>query len=237
MQICLGDFLFYAMKSILLFFLIFLTCNLSFAKKGEVRINLTDDFQEMYIANVQIFDESNNLIGKTDNGGDYYLESPKTPIKIRFSKVNYLDTVITINSKSNSIFVKMKLLPDVIIKLNGVIRDEACISEMLKIKNDSSVVDPYYGSPGKETLFNYLSKELIYPLFAIEHGIEGKVYVTFIVEADGTVSCASILKGVSYCLDIEAIRIVKAMSKWIPAQKNGVSVRSVCNLPLNFKLQ
>lgn len=225
------------MKSFLLFLLITFTINLSFAINEEIRINVTDNFQEMYIFDVQIFDETNNLVGKTDQMGDFYLENPKTPIKMRLSKENYFDTVITINSNSSNIFVNLKLFPEIISKLKREIRNETCIKEMQKIKNDNSVVDPYYESPGKEALTNYISNELEYPMYAIEQGIEGRVFINFIVEANGKVSCASILKSVSYCLDIEAIRVVKKMSKWMPAEKNGIPVRSICILPLNFKLQ
>lgn len=85
----------------------------------------------------------------------------------------------------------------------------------------------------------YLRNTLHYPSTAREADIQGKVYITFIVEKDGSISNVSATKGgdLGGGLPEEAIRVVKNMPKWTPAQKNGVPVRCYFTVPINFRLQ
>ena len=61
--------------------------------------------------------------------------------------------------------------------------------------------------------------------------------VRFVVEKDGSIGAATIVKGVDKDLDREALRVVKKMPRWQPGKNNGVAVRSYFNLPVVFKLQ
>jgi hypothetical protein len=65
-----------------------------------------------------------------------------------------------------------------------------------------------------------------------EEGIKGKVYVTFIVEKDGSLTDIKILRDVGFGSGIEVIRVLKKMPKWIPAQQNGKTVRCLYSLPI-----
>lgn len=89
---------------------------------------------------------------------------------------------------------------------------------------------------GQAALMSYLSKSVKYPQEAMEDNVQGRVIVGFIVEKDGSVSNAKIIRGVDSALDKEAIRIVMSMPKWTPGRQNGRNVRTKYNVPVNFKL-
>ncbi len=89
---------------------------------------------------------------------------------------------------------------------------------------------------GQAALMSYLSKNVKYPEEALKNNVQGRVIVGFIVEKDGSVSNAKIIRSVDSALDKEAIRIVMSMPKWTPGRQNGRNVRTKYNVPVNFKL-
>ncbi len=90
---------------------------------------------------------------------------------------------------------------------------------------------------GQAALMKWLSNNVRYPETAQQNDVQGRVIVKFVVEKDGSIGAATILKGVDKDLDREALRVVKKMPKWQPGKNNGVAVRSYFNLPVVFKLQ
>ena len=90
---------------------------------------------------------------------------------------------------------------------------------------------------GQAALMKWLSNNIRYPEAAQQNDIQGRVVVKFVVEKDGSIGQATIVKGVDKDLDREALRVVKKMPKWQPGKNNGVAVRSYFNLPVTFKLQ
>ena len=119
---------------------------------------------------------------------------------------------------------------------------EALITETVKPKEEETkiftVVEQMPSFPGgPSALMQYLSKNIKYPPFAEENGIQGRVVCTFVVERDGSVTDIHIAKGVDSSLDKEAIRVVSAMPKWIPGRQNGQMVRVKYTLPVTFRLQ
>lgn len=90
---------------------------------------------------------------------------------------------------------------------------------------------------GMAALMKWLSNNIRYPEAAQQNDIQGRVVVKFVVEKDGSIGAATIVKGVDKDLDREALRVVKKMPKWQPGKNNGVSVRSYFNLPVTFKLR
>ncbi|MDE6795740.1 MAG: energy transducer TonB [Muribaculaceae bacterium] len=90
---------------------------------------------------------------------------------------------------------------------------------------------------GTAALMKWLNQNIRYPEQAAANDIQGRVIVKFVVEKDGSIGAAEILKGVDKDLDREALRVVKKMPKWQPGKNNGVAVRSYFNLPVSFKLQ
>ena len=89
---------------------------------------------------------------------------------------------------------------------------------------------------GKGAMMQWISKTVVYPQTSIEMNEQGRVYVTFVVEKDGSISTIDVIRGVSPDLDKEAKRTIRKMPKWTPAKSNGRTVRSIYSLPINFQL-
>ena len=89
---------------------------------------------------------------------------------------------------------------------------------------------------GQEGLVNYLVENLNYPEKAKAKKITGKVYVSFVVEKDGSISNVKVLRDIGYGCGEEAMRVVKAMPRWKPGMQRGKNVRVQYTLPLNFQL-
>ena len=90
---------------------------------------------------------------------------------------------------------------------------------------------------GPAELMNFLSTNVKYPATAIKDSIQGRVIATFIVEKDGSISGAKVVKHVSDDLDAEAIRVIESMPKWIPGKQNGKEVRVKYTIPVTFRLK
>lgn len=88
-----------------------------------------------------------------------------------------------------------------------------------------------------EALYKYLASNIHYPALAKENNITGKVYVTFVVEKDGSIANPRILRDIGGGCGQEAIRVVKSMPKWKPGKQRGKAVRVQFNLPVSFNLQ
>ena len=82
----------------------------------------------------------------------------------------------------------------------------------------------------------YLSNSIIYPEYAVDNNIEGKVILEFVIDIDGTITDIKIKHSVHESLDNEALRVVKSMPKWKPGILRGESVRVRFTLPINFHL-
>ena len=90
---------------------------------------------------------------------------------------------------------------------------------------------------GEQKLMEYVGKNIKYPQIARETGIQGRVFIGFVVEPDGSVSNVKLLRGIGGGCDEEAMRVVKSMPKWKPGKQRGKAVRVSYMLPVNFKLQ
>lgn len=89
---------------------------------------------------------------------------------------------------------------------------------------------------GEKALYAYVTKQLKYPELAKENEIQGTVYVTFVIQVDGTITNPKVVRGIGGGCDEEAIRIVKGMPNWTPGKQGGKPVRVQYNLPIRFKL-
>ena len=90
---------------------------------------------------------------------------------------------------------------------------------------------------GEAELLGFISRNIHYPEEAKKKGIQGRVFIGFIIEKDGSVSNVRNLRGVNSELDAEAMRVVKSMPKWKPGMQNGEAVRVSYLIPINFKLE
>lgn len=90
---------------------------------------------------------------------------------------------------------------------------------------------------GMAALGQYLGKNLRYPAAAQRANISGRVFVSFVVNTDGSIQDVQVLKGLGFGTDEEAQRVVKGMPKWRPGKQSGRPVRVKYNLPINFTLE
>lgn len=90
---------------------------------------------------------------------------------------------------------------------------------------------------GDAALRAFIAQSVKYPVVAQENGIQGKVYVNFVVGKDGSISNAKIARGVDPALDKEALRVVNSLPKWKPGKQGGKPVRVSYTVPINFVLQ
>jgi len=89
---------------------------------------------------------------------------------------------------------------------------------------------------GVEALMDFVGKNVKYPEEAKEKEISGRVFVSFVIEKDGSVSNVKVLRGIGGGCDEEAVRVIKAMPKWTPGKQKGKPVRVNYQIPINFKL-
>lgn len=90
---------------------------------------------------------------------------------------------------------------------------------------------------GMETLMKWLYDNLVYPEEAEKAGIQGRVIVKFIIEADGTVTNPEIVRGLHPDVDAEVLSVINSMPKWNPGKVNGKEVASYFTLPVVFHLK
>lgn len=114
------------------------------------------------------------------------------------------------------------------------------IEEEVEVKEEKIFViveeDPEFPG-GTEALYKYLAENIKYPQEARDKGITGKVYVSFVIEKDGSVSRPRVLREIGGGCGDEAVRVVMGMPKWIPGKQRGKPVRVQFNLPISFNLQ
>lgn len=113
------------------------------------------------------------------------------------------------------------------------------LTEEENVKDDAPyiVVEKMPEFPGGEVaLMRYLAQNIKYPTQAREAGISGTVYITFVIEKDGSVSSIQVLRGVAGGCSEEAERVVRSMPAWSPGNQAGKPVRVMMNLPVIFKL-
>lgn len=149
--------------------------------------------------------------------------------------------VVQINIVDDEVEVEDDLLIDV------EANDETEIEEYIPIEVEEEVVEeaPIFTvvesmpefKGGMQKLYEYLGNNIKYPVMAKESGIQGKVYVTFVVERDGSITDVRVLRGIGGGCDEEAVRVVQSMPNWTPGMQRGKPVRVQYNLPVRFTLQ
>lgn len=90
---------------------------------------------------------------------------------------------------------------------------------------------------GSSALFQYLNKNIKYPVVPQEQGIQGRVIIQFVVDKDGTITNPVVVRSIDPYLDKEALRVIKAMPKWNPGIQGVRPVRVKYTVPVTFRLQ
>ena len=94
------------------------------------------------------------------------------------------------------------------------------------------VVEDMPSFPGGN-VSKWIAKNVKYPVLAMENGIQGKVFIQFVIERDGSITDVKVVRGVDASLDKEAVRVVQSMPKWKPGKQRGKPVRVAYTLPIN----
>jgi TonB family protein len=96
---------------------------------------------------------------------------------------------------------------------------------------------PDFQGGGQDAFRKFISENLRYPEVAARDNIQGRVFVQFVVKADGSVADATIVRGVHPSLDREAVRVVMSSPRWTPGRQRGEAVNVAFTFPVNFVLQ
>ena len=168
---------------------------------------------------------------ETDKDGKYVLDNPVVGSLVTFTIVNY--------SKGIRITKDMVAKGDVVKVAFEANRSEKEESEGTPDSNKAyDVVDEMPQFPGgPSALFEFISKNIQYPKEAEDANLQGRVIVSFVVEKDGSVSNAKVVRPIDPLLDAEALRVVNSMPKWIPGKQNGEAIRIKYTVPVTFRLE
>jgi periplasmic protein TonB len=117
---------------------------------------------------------------------------------------------------------------------------EQVVEEVIEVEEAKpifTIVEEMPSFPGGEgELAKFLAANIVYPQIAKESGIQGTVYVSFVVDSKGKVTDVRVLRGIGGGCDEEALRVVRMMPSWRPGKQNGQSVRVQFNMPIRFQL-
>ncbi len=193
---------------------------------------ITDEHSIVFIADPSIIPEKIEI-------QEQKLPEAK-PLKEVFAPPKIVDSIPA--DQTNNIFNTERI--------NESLKDDSLITVITKPADDFDspitkdieepvlVVDeePSFNK-GDANEFRYWVKEnLRYPSEAVDNGIQGRVYVQFIIEKDGSVTNVKVIKSDDPLLDKEALRVVQSSPNWIPAKKQGRPVRKIITFPIIFKL-
>ena len=119
--------------------------------------------------------------------------------------------------------------------IEDIVFEEAPEEE--EVEEIFTIVEDKPGFPGGDAaMYQYLGKNINYPSQARRMGIEGRVFVQFVVNQDGSISDVQAIKGIGAGCDEEAERVIKGMPKWKPGKQRGRAVKVRMVLPVFFKL-
>lgn len=136
-----------------------------------------------------------------------------------------------------------------IVEVESTDEDEVIVIETIEIEITPDETPqpeaPIVDFPDKEASFpggtaamqRFIAENIKYPEIAMDLGDQGRVFVEFVINRDGSIEQVKILRGVSRELDAEARRVVMSMPKWTPAEQKGEPVRARARIPINFILQ
>jgi periplasmic protein TonB len=148
------------------------------------------------------------------------IDVPPPPSEETVTKENTRDTVVV-----TQVAIQTE------IKVGPIVPEVKIEAEVIEFPD---VEATFPGGPGE--MQKWIAKNVQYPQTAIEMGEQGKVYVSFVVEPDGSITGVNVERGVSDDLDREAKRLVRSMPKWKPGEAGGKKARTRCRLPINFTL-
>jgi protein TonB len=206
---------------ILTLFLVYLLFNLKFQSAGKVGY----DFETISSLTEEIVPVT------IQQSKPAPPEPPAQTVKITIVENDIeVENDFEINAAANQETVIEEYIPPVFTEIE---EEETVEEQPIFIVVESSPEFP----GGMNMMMKYLRDNLKYPQIARETNIQGRVFVSFVVEIDGSITDVSVLRGIGGGCDEEAVRVVKNMPKWTPGKQRGMPVRVRFNLPVKFTLQ
>jgi periplasmic protein TonB len=98
------------------------------------------------------------------------------------------------------------------------------------------IEEPASYPEGTQAMMAFINQNITYPESAREQKLQGRVFVRFVINKNGSICDIKVMKGVSAELNKESINVIKKMPNWIPGKNNGEAVRSRATIPISFKL-
>ena len=146
------------------------------------------------------------------------------------------DETLTINEKlqiSNEVTSAKQNADKIVVKDEGISSENGKVfeGEIFKVVEE---MPQFPGGAAK--MMEFIQKNIQYPMTAQENGIQGRVFVNFVIEPDGSITNVTVMRGIGGGCDEEAIRIVQSMPNWKPGKQRGVAVRSSFTVSIIFKL-
>ena len=199
-------------------------------------IKFFNDFITYYINDALVFQLVNGF-QLTNNSIDFYNEK-NTYDEYRYSKEEINEEDFNSENKVKNTNIFYELDKDKLFSFLSNESEEKLQANESKEEEILEYIDEDAGFPGgPAAMQQWISRNVQYTQSAIELGEQGKVYVSFIVEPDGSISNVVVERGVSDDLDREAKRLVRSMPRWKPGKNNGKAVRARCRIPLSFNLR
>ncbi len=207
---------------------------------GPVKLEITEYYAVYEMIDANLSTQSGNEILET--GGMLYMQATfnekecvikdNSSIKIHFKEITQSDSMQVFTGNETENGIDWELIND---------SDKDDLDEVLTEKSEQSyfiLVEnmPTFKGGDKNAFGNYMSSQLNYPIIAQEKGIEGTVYVSFVIDEFGLIQNPKILRGVHPSLDYEALRAISSTPRWTPGTQNGRPVPVLMTFPVIFIL-
>ncbi len=177
----------------------------------------------------------NNPMEINFDGTEYTLDIKSVKKERTFEFGEHKVFVKNNRDERKSYTVTIDSAPFDITYITRMLTDDSEATDDSEVYTGAVEVLPEYPG-GTSAMFEFIQKNVKYPESAKEKGIEGRVFIQFVVEKDGSLSSFQVLRGVSEDIDAEAIRVLKMMPKWKPGMNNGEPVRVQYTMPFKFQL-
>ena len=179
------------------------------------------------------------LAGKTTNNADEIMEVPPTDIPPPPPPQIQQPQVVEVPDEE-------EIEEEIEVNLDVEMTEETKVEQIeIKVEEPKEDVDEIFtiveetATPkgGMAAFYKYVGSKLKYPPQANRMGVEGKVYVEFVINRDGSIVDARVVRGIGAGCDEEAVRVVASSPAWNPGKQRGKAVRQKYTIPIIFKLQ
>jgi len=179
------------------------------------------------------------LAGKTTNTADEIMEVPPTDIPPPPPPQIQQPQVVEVPDEE-------EIEEEIEVNLDVEMTEDTKVEQIeIKVEEPKEDVDEIFtiveetATPkgGMAAFYKYVGSKLKYPPQANRMGVEGKVYVEFVINRDGSIVDARVVRGIGAGCDEEAVRVVASSPAWNPGKQRGKAVRQKYTIPIIFKLQ